>query len=50
MSPPPEIGGFMGHREAQGTASLTSVYAAQNGEARQGPRQGELPASLIGSL
>jgi hypothetical protein len=46
----PENRGFPGHREAEGTASLTGVYAAQDGEERQGPRQGELPASLPASL
>jgi hypothetical protein len=33
-----------------GVASLAGVSAAQGGEARQGPRQGELPASLPASL
>jgi hypothetical protein len=42
--------GFRGHRQAKGIASLAGIYAAQGGEARQGPRQGELPASLAASL
>jgi hypothetical protein len=54
MLRPPENRGFRGHSEAKGIAFLTGVYAAQGGGARQGPRQGELPASLpaspIGSL
>jgi hypothetical protein len=39
-----------GDTQAKGAASLTGVCAAQGGEARQGPGQGELPASLMGSL
>lgn len=42
--------GVPGPKEAEGTASLFGVGAAQGGEARQGPGQGELPASLTASL
>jgi hypothetical protein len=42
--------GVPGHTQAKGADSLTSVCAAQGGEARQGPGQGELPASLTASL
>jgi hypothetical protein len=38
------IGGFPGHREAEGATSLADLCAAQGREARQGPRRGELPA------
>jgi hypothetical protein len=50
MSPPPENRGFSEPREAEGTTSLTNVYAGHGGEAKHGPRQGELPASLTASL
>jgi hypothetical protein len=33
-----------------GVASLVGVCAVQGGEAQEGPRQGELPASLTASL
>jgi hypothetical protein len=42
--------GFPGPREAEGATSLADVCAAQDREARHGPRQGELPASLPASL
>jgi hypothetical protein len=42
--------GFPGHREAQAATSLSDVCAAQGREVRQGPRRGELPASLAASL
>jgi hypothetical protein len=46
----PGIGGFQGTNKRREPPSLSSVGAAQDGEARQGPRQGELPASLTASL
>ena len=50
VSPRPENREFPGPTEVEGATSLADVCAAQGREARQGPGQGELPASLPASL
>ena len=49
MSRPPEIGGF-GAQRSEGNCLPDRYLRSSGREARQGPRQGELPASLAASL